>query len=535
MKRAAPCGFMLLLSLFCSACAAHAPSSEDTLRVGVYGEPESLNPLLGNFSVDVFLASLAFDDLVTVDSNGNDVAQLAARVPTLQNGDISKSGVTIRYRLRKNVRWQDGAPFTSADVKFSWQAMMNPKNNVSTRVGFDDVASVDTPGPYTVVFHLKRPYAPFVDTVFGEGGNSYRVLPAHLLERYTDLNEIPFDHQPIGTGPFRVVRWVRGDYVEYAANDRYFLGSPKLRRLLVSFIPNDSTLANEVRSHEIDLAPELTPFVYNSLRAVPGFRGVDVPAPATSAIMMNVSHAPLNDVRVRRAIAYDIDKRLIVRDLLYGVEPVATSGISPYYGWAHDSTIRTYEYDPAKAQQLLDKAGWTVGGDGIRVKSGKPLSLHLVIMSQRASAAKFAVFIQSALARIGIDVRIRAYPAAQLFGTGPSAILESGNFDININGWDTGADPDDSSIWLCKQIPPAGQNLTRYCDPQVDAYEGIALTHFDRETRRRAYQAVQQTLAKDVPVVFTYYGRSLYVVSSRLRHFEPNALSLAWNAYQWSW
>src|SRR5947209_16640581 len=167
------------------------------------------------------LASLAFDELVTLDDKQHEVPDLAAEVPTLQNGGIAKDGKTVTYHLRSNVKWQDGAPFSSADVKFTWQLVMNPRNNVESRRGYDAVATVDTPDVNTVVFHLKHPFAPFVDTVFGESDTAYRILPKHLLATYPDINQIPFNSQPVGTGPFRVVKWIRGDRIEDVANANY--------------------------------------------------------------------------------------------------------------------------------------------------------------------------------------------------------------------------------------------------------------------------------------------------------------------------
>ena len=187
MRRVAALLAAALLLASCSkggaggASGAGAPANGGTLRVALWAEPTSLNPLLATNTAENFVASLAFDLLVTIDDKGNEVPDLAAVVPTPQNGGISKDGRTITYHLRRNVKWQDGAPFTSADVKFSWQAVMNPNNNVVERRGYDQVKSVDTPDPYTVVFHLKAPFAPFVDTVFGESDDPFRVVPKHIL------------------------------------------------------------------------------------------------------------------------------------------------------------------------------------------------------------------------------------------------------------------------------------------------------------------------------------------------------------------
>lgn len=159
-----------------------------TLRMATSLGPNTLNPFLSTQQVEALVQAFALDPLIATDEKGRDVPILAAAVPTLENGGISRDGLTITYKLRHNVRWQDGAPFTSRDVAFSYRAIMNPATTVSTRHGYDEVARVDTPDAYTAVFRLKRPFAPAVHTFFAHSDAPYYILPAHLLEKYHDLN-----------------------------------------------------------------------------------------------------------------------------------------------------------------------------------------------------------------------------------------------------------------------------------------------------------------------------------------------------------
>ncbi|MDE2572279.1 MAG: peptide ABC transporter substrate-binding protein, partial [bacterium] len=188
------------------------------LRVGLQTDVKTLNPLLAGDTTDSFVTRLLFDVLIDNDEHGNPVPDLAATVPTLENGGISKDGLTITYHLRKHVKWQDGAPFTSRDVKFTWQALMSDRNNVVSRRGYDEVASIDTPDAGTVVVHLKERFAPFVDTFFAESDSPYPIVPAHLLARYENINQVPFNTNPVGTGPFIFVKWTRGVGIDLKAN-----------------------------------------------------------------------------------------------------------------------------------------------------------------------------------------------------------------------------------------------------------------------------------------------------------------------------
>src|SRR6266404_762506 len=177
---------------------------------------------------------------------------------------------------------------------------MNPDNNVVERVGYDKVSAVDTPDPYTVIFHLRAPFAPFVDTVFGESDAPFRIVPKHVLGGYANINRIPFNQQPIGTGPFRVVRWYHGDHVELVANPRYFRGAPKLRKILVYTVPDGNTSAAELQSHGVDLVLAVTASNFRNLRRAPGVRTMLVKQPSYAAAVLNTQHPPLDDVRVRR-------------------------------------------------------------------------------------------------------------------------------------------------------------------------------------------------------------------------------------------
>ncbi len=220
-----------------------------------------MNPILGNTAADAAFGRLYSDVLVSEDASGRLVPDLAAEVPTIGNGGISADGLTIRYKLRTNVKWQDGQPFTSADVKFTFDAVMNPANDVSGRVGFDDVSRVDVPDARTIVFHLRHRYAPFVTTVFGDGCG---VLPAHILAREKTINDVSFNAAPVGTGPFRVVRWERGNRIELRRNDEYFMGKPKLESVTIELVSNEDAEVSQLRAHEVDWAFQLSSTAYRT-------------------------------------------------------------------------------------------------------------------------------------------------------------------------------------------------------------------------------------------------------------------------------
>jgi peptide/nickel transport system substrate-binding protein len=527
----AACSFLCLAA--CSKVVNRGGIVRDRLRVAININPTQLNPILTQNTIESFVDGLMFNLLVTHDQDHRQIPDLAAVVPSLQNGGISRDGMTLTYHLRHNVKWQDGTAFTSRDVKFTWQAIMNPRNNVVSRRGFDQVASIDTPDEYTVVMHMKRIFPPAVDSIFGESDSPTRILPAHVLAGYPDINHVAFNAAPIGTGPYQFVSWLRSDRIILRANPAYFAGAPKLKELTLAIIPDDNTVQAQLQSREADLAIETTAAVYRAVEGLPGITRQLAEAPAYTALIFNTQRPPLDDVRVRRALVLGVNRAVIVRDDTYGTASLAVADLSPYY-WAFDPALRPTPYDPAEAGRLLDAAGWRLGSDGIRARNGTRLSLLLVYGIGSQMVRTITAQVQQMYRAIGVDVQLKGFDYATLYAAAENGgILNGGRFDIGMYAWVSGSDPDDSSQWMCSMIPPAGNNVTRYCSPQMEAAQRLALSTFDRSVRRRAYAQIQSLLLRDAPAAFMYYTSLRYAYASDLQNFVPNGIDEGWNAQEW--
>jgi peptide/nickel transport system substrate-binding protein len=503
--------------------------SSDTLRIGAAISPNSFNPIISTESIENNVDRLIFNGLTLIDDRGQVLPDLASEVPTLQNGGIGKDGLTITYRLRRDVKWQDGVPFSSDDVKFSFDAIMNPNTLVSDRVGYDKVARVDTPDAYTVVFHLKERFAPFVTEVFNSGTVQF-IVPAHLLRSYHDLNRVPFNAVPIGTGAYRMVRWARGDRIEFQANEAYFKGAPKIKQIALYSIPQENTGINQLRTREIDWYHAISEASYSVLKGVPGIKIVVTPQHSYRGMMIN--NERLRDVRVRRAIAYAIDKAMLVRTVTHGTGTLATEDI-PSFMWAYDKSVPTYDYDPSKARALLAEAGWRPGADGILQRNGQRLSLTMALRQGAAGDNAMAVVVQSWLRAVGIELTIKTFPGSTLFALGPSGVLQPGKYDLDISGFATSADPDNSLQFMCRYRPPNGYNWIRYCSPAMDEAQVEALHNYDEATRKRAYAKIERLLAVDVPQIFIYYQPDINAINPALKNFKPSIVTPMWNAQEW--
>jgi len=476
---------------------------------------------------------LIFDPLISADPKGNLVPILATTVPTTENGGISKDGLTVTYHLRNGVTWSDGAPLTSKDVKFSWQAMMNDNNNVVSRHGFDEVSSVDTPNDTTVVVHLKEKFAPIVSEFFGPSDSPVDVAPAHILAKYPNVNQIPFNNEPIGSGPYKLAEWVKGDHITLVANPKYFQGTPGMKQITIRIVPDENTSLNLLRTHEIDWMFQPSYSTYPALKTMPDVATRYNDVNGYEYMQLNTSHPPLDDVRVRQAIKYAIDKKGMLDTLTFGQQTIATEDI-PNWMWAYNPNVTMFPHDVQKAKALLESAGYALGADHIMTKNGQRLSLLLVTNVSNVTRRKASVLIQNDLHQAGIDVQIKYFDGATLFAPAPLGILQSGKFDLGLAGWFAGVDPDDSSQLMCKNKPPGGYNYSRYCSAKMDAAQAQALTNYDQATRKKAYAQIQQLQATDAPQIYFWYRRQAEAINPDLKNFDPNPVVESWNAYQWS-
>jgi len=506
-----------------------------TLRYADIQEVSNLNPLLRLEAVGTDLDMFIYGLFFNLDDKERWVPELATVVPTLANGGISKDGLTITYHLRKGVKWQDGAPFTSRDVVFTTKAILNPRNNLQTRNGWDHIARVEPVGDYEVRFHLKSIYAPAIAQFFSESGQ-YPILPAHLLEKYPDINHVPFNTHPIGTGPFKFVRWVHGDRIELEANPLYWRGPPKLKHIIYKIIPKDTTILVQLQTHEVDAWFRAPSNLYPEIKKLKGYRVQLEPSNLFAHIDLNQKNPLFNDVRVRRAINYAIDKHRIVDNISHGVNIVAATNQGEF-SWAYNPNVMRFDYDPQKARALLDAAGWTMGPSGVRTKNGQKLTFNLSSVAGGATGEAVESLIQQELKDVGIAAKVKNYPANIFFaGFQDGGILQTGKYDAGFFSWVAGVDPgDEYSLYACDQFPPVGQNNLYWCDRRLHEAEKAGLLSYDQNVRKKSYAITQEEIASQSVTVLLYFARQIYVTSPNLIGFVPApATTSNWNTWEWS-
>lgn len=524
--------------ILAAAGCSHAATGDDrtaSLRFDVAADPANLNPLFAHTdagNVEGQLAHLAFEPFFDLDAHGTPVPELLATLPTVANGGLSRDGRTIVYRLRPGVRWSDGVPLTSRDVIFTLHAILDPRNPVGSHEGYDLIDRAEAPDAHTVRFHLRRAWAPAVATFFTYGTSPQYVLPEHVLAKAGPLATAAFNAKPnVGDGPYTFVAWTRGERVRYAANPSYWRGAPKIARIDVRIVPDPGTNLTLLQSGDLDfnlVAPsQQAALVRTSTKLAYAY----APTALIAGIALNVTHAPLDDARVRRAIAQSIDRRGISTKITLGKYPVADSD-RPRFSFAYDASVKQPRYDPVAADRALDVAGYTRGPGGMRRKNGKPLALTYVQFPETTTGVRAAALVQRELFDRGIDVTIKSISNAQLFlPARDGGTLAKGAFDMAYVPWMMGADPDDRFLLACTD---GIKNYMRYCDRDVDRLENVAAAEPDRAKRKLAYAQIDARVARDVPIVYLFNPNYIYAYAPRLQGFAPNAFVPTWNAYAWS-
>lgn len=495
------------------------------LRFADAGDVNTLNPHLGQFADIGYLSSMTMAYLIKWDEHNNAYPELATQVPDQKNGGVSKDGLTITYHLRKGVRWSDGAPFNADDVVFSTNVVNNPANNEVGRLGWDQITKVDEPDKFTVVYHLKKPYSPFIETFFSTAGANPCILPKHLLAQYPNINHVAYNSLPIGIGPFKYLRWNRAQDIVLVPNPLYWRGRPRLQEVIYKIIPDRDTVLSQLQSHEIDMW-DILPGTY--LARAQGVSGISIlrqPSYFYNHLDFNTQRPAVKDPVVREAMRLAIDRRTLIEKIGRGVgilQEVTTPKNAPYAV----TSIPPVPFDIARANALLDRDGWTRGADGIRQKNGVRLALVYATTAGAQDVDEQIELERSWWKQIGVDISVRHYPPAMMFAPlQQGGIVYGTKWDIIGFAWLNDAIGDQSAIYSCHSFPPNGQNNLRWCNRRAQAAMDALFAHYQQEQRNGDQLVIQQELVQDVPTIVTSLREDIFAYNSDLKNFHPNAIT----------
>lgn len=514
-------GLLLIVALL--SYAAYTYTTEDVpARGGVFvegvaGNPQYINPVLCQYNpVDRDLCALVFNGLLRFDEFGNLQPDLA------ESWESNAASDTFTFTLGADARWHDGLSVTADDVIFTVELMQDPDLQVlpdlATLWRSVIASKIDA---RTISFRLSEPYAPFPDytTIRWFG-----VLPKHYWERYStrELISAQLNTQPIGSGPFRVTE-IDSRHVRLEPNPRLLDTPPFLDALEFRFYPDYPSILAAAEAGEVHGISRILPEYMSQAEAMPDLQLFTSPLPGYTLILFNLDtpNAPfLADPLVRQALAYGVDRKRLLDDVIPGVGMLADSPILPDT-WAYNPDIPRHDFDPKGAVELLEEAGWRdIDGDGVREREG--VRLEFILHSDDSPQA---LLINQAIAADWAQIGVLAIPQPVSFTGLVSDFLAQRNFTAAILNWEFIGDPDPYPLWHSSQIPPEGQNYSGWASRDADIAMEQARITADREQRRQLYGQFQQIFAEEVPAILLYYPLYTYGVLASVQQMEVGRLN----------
>jgi peptide/nickel transport system substrate-binding protein len=395
----------------------------------------------------------------------------------------------------------------------------------------DRIESVNNPDDYTVVFKLKKIVASFLvsDAI-------YRIVPEHILGSVApdQIKSHPLSTgdpaQTIGTGPFKFKEWVKDDHQTVVKNPDYFLGAPALDEYLFKVVKDSSVVVSQLRTGEADYGSiQKSFFEEMSKQQNVTALAYDSYSFTYYAYQNDASKTDLfQDKRVRQALAYAVDRDAVVKAIYFGLGKIG-QGTMPTLSWAYqpDKIKTQYKYDPKKAEQLLDEAGWAKGSDGVRAKDGKRLAFTLWTNAGNVERGQYVTVLQQMWRAIGVD----ATPKTEEWSA-YLARLDRHDFEMYLVGFSWGVDPDQSTFWSCNAYE-GGFNDFKYCNKRVDELLDQGLAELDQEKRKQIYLEFQDIVTDEVPAVVLDFPQTTVALNKRVKNMFPGAINRTWNAHTW--
>jgi len=516
---------ILVAIIIAAALAFSCGKKEDkiadpkTITIGYLADAKRLIPMLASDTASSEISGFIFNGLTKYDKDIKITGDLA------ESWDVSPDGKTITFHLRKGVKWHDGAPFTSADVLFTYNTIRDPKVATPYSDSLGPVASVEALDDLTVRVVYKESFAPALEA-WGLG-----IIPEHVLKG-KDINKDDFNRHPIGTGMFKFSEWKTGQRIVLVANDDYFEGRPKIDRYVARIIPDEATMFMELNARGIDFMG-LNALQYSrqtdDKEFTHSFNKYRYPAFAYTYMGFNMSDPRFADKRVRQAISYAIDQDSLIQGVLLGFGTRCTGPLPPE-SWAFNKDVPGYPYDPEKAKKMLAEAGWKdTDGDGILDKEGRPFVITILTNQGNEQRKKTAEIIQQGLKKVGIDVKINILEWQALLHD----FIDKRKFEAIIIGWSLSRDPDCYDIWYSKKTKEGEFNFIGYNNPEVDRLMIEGRQTFDIEKRKEIYHKIHAMLSDDAPYVFLYVPDALPVVHRRFHGIKKEPLGITYNFKDW--
>jgi len=491
----------------------------DSLIEGSIGEPSNLIPILATDSASHSVASLIYNGLLKYDKNLNLIGDLAYK------WDVSADKRIITFYLRKGIKWHDGTEFTSKDVKFTYETIIDNNTPTAYDSDFRMIDKIETTDDYTVKVYYKIPYAPALSSW------TMSILPSHKLKGIP-ITKSELQRSPIGTGPYKFKEWKSGQFITLEAYDNYYEGIPNIARYTMKIIPDTSTMFLELLNKNIDMMV-LSPLQFAKQTSNPRFasdyKKYSYLSNSYTYIGYNLKHPFFKDKKVRQALSYATPKDDIIKGVLFGLGKPADGPFKPGTIWYTDN-VSKYDYNIEKAKVLLKEAGFEdKNGDGILEKDGKPFSITISTNQGNTTRSAIAEILQHSWKKLGIKVEIRILEWATFI----TEYIDKRNFEVVILGWTIPMEPDPYDVWHSSRCGGKNLNFICYQNKEVDELIEKGRVEFDMEKRKDIYHKIAKILADDQPYTFLFYPESLIALHKRFKNIEEAPAGIMHNFIDW--
>jgi len=514
------------------------PGEARELRIGLSQFPSTFNLLTEASVAQSYVNGMTRRPVTAYDHDWKLVCLLCVELPSLENGlarlektPAGEDGIAVTFRLHPEATWGDGTPVTSADMVFTWEVGGNPLSGTVAGEAFRRILSIDVIDDKTFTVHQDR-------VEYNYAAMALELLPAHIerplfeADPATWRERSGFDADPTNPGlffgPYRIAAVTPGSEIVLEPNPTWYGQAPAFERIRLITVPNTATLEANLLSGAIDMIAGELGLQIDQALSFERRHGGDYQVIYSAGLFyehidLNLDSPRLQDVRVRHALLHAIDREKLSQQLFAGQQPVALSHISPLsHYFAED--LPTFPYDPEKAKQLLEAAGWTPGPDGIRVDSrGQRLSLSYITTAGERTRELVQQVLQAQWKAVGIEARIENQPSRVLFG---QTLDERLFADMAQFGWIAAPESSSRTILRSTEIPTAengrqGQNYMGYTNPEMDQLIDAFELELDLEKRRAISAEIQRLYLADMPVLPLYWRANTYVLPPWLAGLRP--------------
>lgn len=529
---------LIALVVYTSAGSPSTIAAKDKLVIGITQFPSTFHPNIDSMAAKSYILAMTARPFTVFDANWELICMLCTELPTLENGLAKKErtpggkqGIAVTYSIQPKARWGDGVAVSTKDVLFTWKVGRHPKSSVGNMELYRSIYKIDVKDEKTFTFHFDRL------TFDYNSINDFILIPAHIDEANFSNPEVyknrtAFDTDTLNKGlyfgPYKITEVAPGSHVVLDRNPTWYGKSPAFNRIVVRAIGNTAAMEANLVSGGLDMiAGELGLSIDQAIsfekRHKQKYNVIYQPGLVYEHIDLNLENPLLQDIRIRKALIYAIDRKAISESLFGGRQPVAHSSVNPL-DWVFAEDVPKYAYDPEKTAALLDEAGWSIKNRGVRTNAkGQELTFEIMTTAGNRTRELVQQILQSQWKAVGFDIKIKNEPARVFFGRTMTERRYSG---LGMYAWMSSPENVPRTTLHSEHIPTkannfAGQNYTSFKNAEIDELLETIETQLDKSKRKELWRRLQHIYANELPVLPLYFRANAYILPKWLTGVEP--------------